>query len=149
MCGCTASFSSGEIKIRKQYLSSYTQDRLRAKIIVSNSVIRLINRISRNSTVRAAFNIWNNSFQRARYSCIWLFQTKAIIIKARRSRLEEIQMAEELKNIIRLETLAALSKSKDQEEVDILTDDPQLFLKRLPNTFPPKISKKQRFFDTL
>ena len=118
-------FPVEKIKIRKQYLSFITQDRLRAKIIVSNDVIRL-NRINRNSTARAAFNIWNNRFQRARCSRIWLFQSKDIIIKARRFRLQEIQMVEELKNIIRLETLAAVSKSKDQEEVDILTDGPQI-----------------------
>ena len=96
--------------------------------------------MNRHSTVRAAFSIWTHRYHRVRWSIVWLFQNKQMLIKARQYRLREIAMVTELQNIIKLETLASLSKSKDQEEFEILNNDPQIPFKvaKIP---PPKISK--------
>ena len=70
---------------------------------------------------------------------------KAIIFKARHARLRELAMAEELRNIIKLETLAALSKSKEHEEVEILSDEPQILFKKVAKYLPPKVAKNNGF----
>ena len=133
-------FPVEKIHMKKQYLSSVTQDRLRAKISISHCVIRL-NKILRLSTVRAMFSAWCSRMHRVRYSIIWLFMNKAIIFKARHARLRKLPMAEELRNIIKLETLAALSKSKEHEEVEILSDEPQILFKKVAKYLPQKYRK--------
>ena len=47
-------------------------------------------------------------------------------------------MAVELQNIIYLETLAAMSKSKDEEEINILSDIPQNLFKQVAKYLPLK-----------
>ena len=108
-----------KIKIEKQYLSSVTQDRLRDNICVSNRVINF-NRINKSATLRACFSAVCERLQRVR----WNFQNKFLIIKARRYRHQGVTMAEELKSIIMLESMAEMSRSKDDEDIEILKDEP-------------------------
>ena len=107
----SVAFPVAKIRIGKHYLFSITQDRLRAKICISNRAINL-NRIHKNATVRACFSAWCDKLPRVKWSPVWNFQNKFLIIKARQNRQQEFAMAAELKSIIMLESMPQLLKAK-------------------------------------
>ena len=51
-------------------------------------------------------------------------------------------MAEELKNLIMLGSTAELSKSRDDEDIEILSEEPLTLFKKVAKTPSPKSIKK-------